>query len=85
MTKQLFCIYDRQAKNYGPPMVAVNTATATRDVRMVARANPDAVWVVYPQHFDLVLLGQYDDDGGQITSAPQTIAPITAVLDGGDE
>lgn len=75
-TLHCFAVLDRAAKAYGRPFYA---ATESLGKRMFAEAvndqTPENLINKYPSDFALFLVGQYDEDSGDLTPMPH-VQPI---------
>lgn len=66
MKQQLFTVYDRAAKTFdGPIMKHQNSNAVIRDFTRTIR-NPQTQLGQYPQDYDLYLVGEQDDNTGEI-------------------
>lgn len=73
MDLKIFAIYDQKAKVFIPPFYAHNEGTALRQFSNAINS-PDSDMSKYPEDFTLFLIGEFDDNKGEITGkAPSTM------------
>jgi len=70
MNLGLFCIYDRKAEVYLPPIGYHNEGTAKRELRILAEKNQLSPMVQFPEDFDLMSIGMFNDHDGTIKVFP---------------
>lgn len=61
-------VYDRTAEAFGRPIYALNKNATIRDfIDECERNSPENLMYRHPDHFNLVLLGKWDDSNGKFT------------------
>lgn len=75
MEKQLYSIFDSKSGIYAAPFVETNKGSAIRAINeLIARG--DSTPAKYPEDFQLVHLGSYDEQSGQIVPQEGAIIVI---------
>lgn len=79
---KVYSLFDRKARQYGPPLVAANDATMVRELQR--NIVPESLVGKYCEDFDLVHLAYMDDENGKVTVAEsqELIANLAEVLNG---
>lgn len=68
MKQSLFSVYDLRAKMYSPPWACMNDEVAIREFGLMCRAEKSPIGK-YPEDYELVILGSWDTETGQLFSA----------------
>jgi len=63
MITKMYCVFDKKAKIYNPPVFLHNTAVACRAFGELAN-NPDHQYGKHPGDYELWEVGTYDDGCG---------------------
>lgn len=63
--KTLFTVYDRKSQQYAAPFAEINDGTAIRAMQDVMK-NKDHPFAAYPEDYELISLGQFDEQTGEI-------------------
>lgn len=68
----LVCLYDKKAQTYFPPTCHINKSVALRDITqyLMDPRNPVAK---YPHDYSIWVVGEWNEDQGQITSFPNPV------------
>ena len=74
MIKRIYSLYDKLAKNYSDPFVAVNDDVVFRQLRF------DKTLAVVPEDFDLYCLGEFDSDTGEVVRELGLVAHVASLL-----
>jgi hypothetical protein len=62
----IYTIYDKTAKKCSQPMFMVNSSVALRAVKANMMRDDDP-FKLFPEQYDLVFVGSFNEDTGQIT------------------
>lgn len=68
--KKLYCVRDSKAEYYMAPFLAINDATAKRNITAAMQSDNDVS--KFPEDHSLWYLGEYDDQTGKISGTPPT-------------
>lgn len=80
MEKQMFTVYDNVSKTYSPPFVEVNNGTAMRGMMDMMQQQPQHPFAKFPDNYQLVNIGTWDDEQGIMTFDKHTIvAELVAI------
>lgn len=66
MKLRMYAVYDRKATVFARPFCSPNDAMAKRSFE-AAKLDSNTELSKFPQDFGLYLLGEFDDDSGEIT------------------
>lgn len=78
---KLFAVYDIKAKLYGPPQGQQSEVQAIRSMAAeVNRPDPHNALYTHPEDFQLVLIGHYDENTGNIDADHAVLAEATALI-----
>lgn len=69
MIKPLYCVRDIAGENFSPPFVARNDKEATRNFQ-IACQNPESNMAKWPEDYDLLQVGEFDEINGLIAPVP---------------
>lgn len=78
---QIYSLFDRKVREFGPLVTTNNDESALRAIRDGVPGSGGTI-AKYPEDFDLMLLGAFDADTGQIVpeSVPLLVANVGDVL-----
>lgn len=77
MKKEMYSIFDKKAGLYAAPFVDINKGSAIRAIgEFIKRGDHTAA--KYPEDFQLVHLGSFDEESGEVT--PEAIPVIVMGL-----
>ena len=80
MDKHLFCIFDKISEIYEPPFTEINRLTAIRRITDLMQTNPQSPYAKFPDNYELVYVGTYDELGGIILPCtPETVLKLEEV------
>lgn len=79
---RVYSLFDRKMKEYGSLVLGTNDATMGRALKE-AVLNPQSPMFKYPEDFDLMCLGDFDVENGDIEGqTPQLVFNCKEVLNG---
>lgn len=78
MQSKLFTIRDTKAEFYGPPFVKKTPGEAERDFKSLVN-DPKSNVHLYPEDYDLFMLGTYDDLTGKMELLPSPQHVVKAI------
>ena len=80
MEKQMYTVFDNVSKTYSPPFVEVNNGTAMRGMMDLMQQQPNHHFAKFPDNYQLVNIGTWDDTEGIMTFDKHTIvAELVAI------
>ena len=80
MEKQMYTVFDNVSKTYSPPFVEVNNGTAMRGMMDLMQQQPNHHFAKFPDNYQLVNIGTWDDVQGIMTFDKHTIvAELVAI------
>lgn len=80
MEKQMYTVFDNVSKTYSPPFVEVNNGTAMRGMMDLMQQQPNHHFAKFPDNYQLVNIGTWDDIQGIMTFDKHTIvAELVAI------
>jgi hypothetical protein len=71
MLKTLYSVYDRKSKIYAQPFTEVADGTAIRAMQDIIANNPNHPFARYPEDFELIRVGSFNEMDGSISEDPQ--------------
>lgn len=71
MLKTLYSVYDRKSKTYAAPFTEVADGTAIRAMQDLISNNQNHPFARYPEDFELVRVGSFNEIDGSISEEPQ--------------
>lgn len=78
----VFSLFDRKAGDYGGLVLSKNEEMAKRTL-LEAMLKSESLLSKYPDDYDLMLLGEFDDETGELSgSFPRRVCSLREVLDG---
>lgn len=66
MLKILYSVYDKKSQTYAQPLAEINDGTAQRMVCDIISRQPEHPWSKYPEDFELVRVGTFNELHGQV-------------------
>lgn len=82
MILQMFAVLDSKAGFFGNPWFEQKEASAIRNFSDAVNdsSNPNNMWNKHPEDFSLYLLGQFDNNSGEvIPSLPKSLVTASAL------
>lgn len=73
MLKTLYSVYDRKSKTYASPFTEVADGTAIRAMQDLIANNQNHPFARYPEDFELVRCGSFNELDGSISEEPQGV------------
>lgn len=71
MLKTLYSVYDRKSKTYATPFTEIADGTAIRAMQDLIANNQNHPFARYPEDFELVRVGSFNEIDGSISEDPQ--------------
>lgn len=80
---KIYTIYDKKTETYGRPFFERSDQAALRSVRTVVNTpEQHNQYYKYPGDFELVQIGQYNDESGMLEAmTPQKLTELKALQD----
>ena len=76
----MYTVFDNVSKTYSPPFVEVNNGTAMRGMMDLMQQQPNHHFAKFPDNYQLVNIGTWDDIQGIMTFDKHTIvAELVAI------
>lgn len=80
MFKNLYSIYDKKSQTYAQPMAEINDGTAQRIIMDLMHQNPQHPFNRYPDDYELVRIGRFNELDGNIDLGGDEIMTVVAQL-----
>ena len=77
MLKILYSVYDKKSQTYAQPIAEINDGTAQRLVCDILSNQPSHPWAKYPEDFELVRVGTFNELHGQVSDEQDPAGTVT--------
>lgn len=79
--KKIYCIYDKASKTFSGVTADYNEQTITRGLTdVVNNNNSTSLFNLHPQDFELICLGDFDDETGAIIPHVEKVLDIEKLV-----